>query len=663
MAIPNSAPRLLISSADGDNTPAPKAARGWVDLLQEWLQIRLAPLLGGVSPLIVRDAAPVSDEPGREGVPEPPPEAELVICVVSPRYLESKARLERIESFSAAGRRLFRVVKYPVPHETLPAALSGTPEFEFYELDVASGRVGEFDPLIRAGGENDKRYWQKLNDLAIAVRDFFEELRRPEADTEAEVSIHPVRAIYLAESTSDMKSDRDDVRRELEQMGYAVLPDVGLPRTTGPEVEEAVREYVRRSVMSVHMVGAVEGFIPESANGRSVVQIQLKVALEDHPDAQFKRVVWMPEGLEVIEERQQEFVKRFQNDQDVLRRIELVQGKVVQSLKETITDLLEPKAARVKAAGGNGSKGENPPRVYLVYDEPDYTETKPISQYLWDQELEVLLPANKAKPPDPEEHKELLVLADAVMIYYGQAEDAWTRQKLRDLRKLKGYEREKPLLAKAFYLSKPPTEDKDEFFTYEADIIRGYNGFEPDQLDSFVSAIKTHDAPDAAAAAKRGPAADAGKRMARLFCSYSHKDEELRAELEIHLKALQRRKYIEVWHDRKISGGTEWEAEIDKNLEQADIILLLVSPDFMASDYCFDVEMKRALERHEAGEARVIPVIVRAVDWGWAPFSKLNALPKDGRATKLWPDRDEAWVNVSAGIAKVVEELRGGSGG
>lgn len=127
-----------------------------------------------------------------------------------------------------------------------------------------------------------------------------------------------------------------------------------------------MRVYVRRSVMSVHMVGAVEGFIPESSNGRSVVRIQLDVALEDHHDAQFKRVVWVPEGRPVIEARQREFVKQLQNDPDVLRRIELVQGKLVESLKTTILDLLEPKDARAAAAGANGSAGENPPRLYTI---------------------------------------------------------------------------------------------------------------------------------------------------------------------------------------------------------------------------------------------------------------------------------------------------------
>ena len=143
-----------------------------------------------------------------------------------------------------------------------------------------------------------------------------------------------------------------------------------------------------------------------------------------------------------------------------------------------------------------------------------------------------------------------------------------------------------------------------------------------------------------------------------LFYSYSHKDEDLRNQLETHLKLMQRQEVITAWHDRLIGAGEEWKHEIDENLERADLILLLVSSDFIASDYCYDEEMTRALQRHDAGKARVIPVIVRDVNWSKAPFAKLQALPKDGKAVTLWPDRDCAWRNVAEGIERAAEELR-----
>ena len=147
------------------------------------------------------------------------------------------------------------------------------------------------------------------------------------------------------------------------------------------------------------------------------------------------------------------------------------------------------------------------------------------------------------------------------------------------------------------------------------------------------------------------------RQPVRLFYSYSHKDETLRNELETHLKLLQRQGLIDTWSDRRIDAGDEWKQRIGDNLEAADIVLLLVSADFLASDYCFEVEMRRALERHERGEARVIPVIARDVNWMSAPFARLQALPEDALAVTRWPDKDSAWRNVSEGIRKVVETL------
>ena len=115
------------------------------------------------------------------------------------------------------------------------------------------------------------------------------------------------------------------------------------------------------------------------------------------------------------------------------------------------------------------------------------------------------------------------------------------------------------------------------------------------------------------------------------FFSYSHSDETLRNELEKHFSTLRRQGFIKTWHDRGIGAGKEFDQEISQHIEEADIILLLISPDFLASDYCYEKEMTRALERHKSGEARVIPVILRPCDWHDAPFGKLQAVPVPNR--------------------------------
>jgi hypothetical protein len=146
-------------------------------------------------------------------------------------------------------------------------------------------------------------------------------------------------------------------------------------------------------------------------------------------------------------------------------------------------------------------------------------------------------------------------------------------------------------------------------------------------------------------------------RAIEVFYSYAHEDERFRKILETHLSNLRLRGLISDWNDREIIAGQEWAQEINTHLKTAQIILLLISPDFMASNYINTTEMKRAMERHEAGEARVIPIILRPVDWKGTPFDKLQMLPTNAKPVTEWPNRDRAFMNIARGIRKAVEEL------
>ena len=148
-----------------------------------------------------------------------------------------------------------------------------------------------------------------------------------------------------------------------------------------------------------------------------------------------------------------------------------------------------------------------------------------------------------------------------------------------------------------------------------------------------------------------------GTKGLSVFISYAHADENFRNDLVKHLDPLRRLGLIETWHDRKIKPGEVWDRAISTNLEKAQIILLLVSIDFINSEYCYDVELERALERHDNGQAKVIPIILRACMWQQTPFAKLQALPKDAQAVTLWPDRDAAFVNVAEGIRQAAKDL------
>lgn len=153
------------------------------------------------------------------------------------------------------------------------------------------------------------------------------------------------------------------------------------------------------------------------------------------------------------------------------------------------------------------------------------------------------------------------------------------------------------------------------------------------------------------------PTTSAASEPIEVFISYSHKDEDLKDELYIHLANLTRQNKIKPWQDRAIEAGTEWDTEIKARLESAGVILLLITPRFIASEYCFDKEMQRAMERHSTGAARVIPIIMKPCDWQDTPFSKLQVLPKDAKPVTSWSDQDEALLNVVQGIRKAVDSL------
>src|SRR2546421_2088635 len=128
----------------------------------------------------------------------------------------------------------------------------------------------------------------------------------------------------------------------------------------------------------------------------------------------------------------------------------------------------------------------------------------------------------------------------------------------------------------------------------------------------------------------------------KVFYSYAHEDEAFCAQLEKHLSSLRHQGFIEEWHDRMIFAGTDWAHDIDSHLNSASLILLLVSPDFMQSDYCVSVEMKRAMELHQAGEAYVVPILLKPVDWEGAPFAKIQVLPSGTRPISTWENWDDA---------------------
>lgn len=145
-------------------------------------------------------------------------------------------------------------------------------------------------------------------------------------------------------------------------------------------------------------------------------------------------------------------------------------------------------------------------------------------------------------------------------------------------------------------------------------------------------------------------------KKVKIFISYSHKDENIKEHIDIHLASLKRSDRVEVWNDRKIGIGSEWDDTIKKELELSDLILLIVSADFIASDYIWQVEIKKAIERHRKGLAVVIPIFARPCDFSEMPFAKLQGLPKDAKPISTFLNTDEAYSEISKAIKEFINK-------
>lgn len=146
------------------------------------------------------------------------------------------------------------------------------------------------------------------------------------------------------------------------------------------------------------------------------------------------------------------------------------------------------------------------------------------------------------------------------------------------------------------------------------------------------------------------------KHPIEIFFSYAHEDEALMDIVRLQLVVRERLGEIVKWHDRKIPAGDEWRTQVDDKIEQADVILLFMSPHFLASRYCYEIEGEIALRRHREGTARVIPVVLRACDWTVTPFGELQGLPRDGIPITQWPDRDQVSLDVALGIMDSIQQ-------
>jgi hypothetical protein len=383
---------------------------------------------------------------------------------------------------------VFKVVKTFIPVQEHPRQLQGTLGYEFYEYDAERGRAKEFSPEVMP--QRDIRYWEKLDDLAYDIKQLIENLQQhggaatDRADAVETTTPASGKTVYLAETTSDLSAQRDQIKRELQQHGHTVLPDEELP-LDAVALKQAVEEYLSRSDFSVHQLGARYGVIPEGEE-KSVVHIQSDLAARRGDD--FLRLVWLPEGVSTDDARQQLLINTFLLGHQTRKGTEVLQTKL-EDLKTLIQEAVNriPVAETTTTTAGE-SLGIN---LYLICDKEDLDAANALATYLYDQGVDVILPATEGNETQVyDDHKANLMDCDAVLIYYGHANEIWLRMKLRELQKIAGYGRTAPLLAKAIYVGAPRTDAKERLRDRETMIIKNYESLSPDHLRAFLDHLR-----------------------------------------------------------------------------------------------------------------------------------------------------------------------------
>ncbi len=491
---------IFISYAHIDDESLIETQKGWIAEFHRALEIRLAQLLGR-RPVIWRDPALQGNHIFDQQIVDQFSQVAVMISILTPRYIKSEWCVREVNEFYESCQknigfsinnqaRIFKVIKTPVKVEMHPEKIRNILGYEFYTTDVQTGRLKELSQTF--GQQTDKLYWEKLDDLANDLAGFLEglEYQQPGQASAGNNSVKREECnIYLAESSYETLPFRDSIRRELQDNGYRIYPDKQLP-LVAPVLIEDVKQYLQDTTLSIHLVGENYGIVPEGTQ-KSIIELQNEIAAAASGGNQLERLIWIPEGKEAKEERQQSFINRLNEGKEGITGADLVYGSL-EDFKSVVFDKLaaiekqrkkepEPEAVTELATSSTGI-------VYLICDVLDLEDIKPLEDHLFSKGYEVVLPIFEGEESMiREDHVENLKMCNAAIIYYGNANEIWLRSKTRDFLKINGYGREKPLAVKAIYIGGPANASKERFRTLEAEVINGVEGLPEEKLKALLS--------------------------------------------------------------------------------------------------------------------------------------------------------------------------------
>ncbi len=505
---------IFISYAHIDDEPMIPGEPGWISELHRSLELRLSQLLG-YRPVIWRDKHLTGNDQFGNEIIQQLNEIAILVSVHSPRYIKSEWCMREVTEFYKISEnnigafignkcRILKVIKTPVELSHQAEIIQGLLGYEFYKMDADSGRAVEYGNLY--GKEYQLAYWSKLNDLAYDIAALLTEIEKKK---NAETALKPVQTlstpaagsatktndgvkapqgIYLAETSSDIKENREAIKRHLSEKGYQVLPDKNLP-LEAHEYETDVNNALRCCELSVHMIGSNFGLVPEGTN-KSRIQLQNEIAAALSSEKKMPRVIWMPAEIRAGDERQSAFLEELKRSDRLLSGADLLIGPL-EDLKFAIEDKLQKPEQETNFPESGKEDGNGVKKIYLICDQPDSQAIRPVEDALFNKGFEVIIPAFDGDQTELRlDHQENLKSCDAVLIYYGAGNELWLRAKTRDLMKAAGYGRRQPLKVKTVCVAEPLTPQKERFRSHEVQVI-SIAGNNLEAIDEFVKELET----------------------------------------------------------------------------------------------------------------------------------------------------------------------------
>jgi hypothetical protein len=485
---------LFISYAHLDNVPLTEHQQGWITRFHDTLSAMLGMRIGHKAE-IWRDAKLSGNDIFSDEIIQQFPRTELLISVLTPRYVESDWCVREVREFcKCAGAtgglvvgnksRILKVIKMPVETEaSLPPVMRETLGYPFYVFDEQQVPL-ELDPAY--GDEFTTKYHLKLAKLAYDIAGLIKSIESPAApaDSSQEASENSKPAIYLAECSFDRRSAREALESELRLHGYLVFPDTQLPKMEEDYIA-AVEGFLDRCKLSIHLVGAKYGLVPDGPSEKSVTVLQNELAIVRHKKAGLRRIISLPEGTKSESAAQQEFIERLLKDAELQSGADLVTGDT-EDLKGTVrAELKRLQNPEPAPAERQGNK-----LIYVICDERDRQATIPLRKFLKRGGYDVEIPLFEGGAATVRQNnQELLAECTAVILFYGNGDEAWKRAMTNELKKACAYRGSTPL-ATYIYLAEPSTESKKELLELEEpNLINGLQGFSDEEILGFVHAL------------------------------------------------------------------------------------------------------------------------------------------------------------------------------